>query len=231
MLELRDVTIKYEEKYILNKINFQFDTNKIYGLIGKNGSGKTTLLKTIMRLKKESSGDLLLDNTSINHTDYFDLDATFISDEHSLFQDLTMYEQMLFLCRLKGYKKEIARQKIDEIVGLFKLEEYVDYFPYALSRGTIQRFAIVFGCLRASRLLLLDEPFITLDPVQVNILEEMLISQKSKDKIIIVSSHDIDSLEEICNEYLIIKDSSLLSFAPNELNRQTISKLIGDSYD
>ncbi|WP_041638293.1 hypothetical protein [Anoxybacillus flavithermus] len=80
-------------------------------------------------------------------------------------------------------------------------------------------------------MLLLDEPFITLDPIQVNTLEKLLISQKSPNRIIVVSSHDLDSLEAICDEYLIIKDKNVICYLPNEIGRSTITQIIGDSYE
>ncbi|KFZ43511.1 ABC transporter ATP-binding protein [Anoxybacillus flavithermus] len=231
MLRLEHITIKYNERVIFHDLSYSFQENKIYGLIGRNGAGKTTLLKTIARLKKEEHGDIFWGDVSIKNKDYFDLDATFISDDHSFFQDLTMYEQMLFLCKIKGLQKTKAQKKIEEIVDLFKLGDYIDYFPHALSRGTLQRFGIAFGYLRGSKLLLLDEPFITLDPIQVNTLEKLLISQKSPNRIIVVSSHDLDSLEAICDEYLIIKDKNVIRYLPNEIGRSTITQIIGDSYE
>ncbi|WP_041638289.1 ATP-binding cassette domain-containing protein [Anoxybacillus flavithermus] len=131
MLRLEHITIKYNERVIFHDLSYSFQENKIYGLIGRNGAGKTTLLKTIARLKKEEHGDIFLGDVSIKNKDYFDLDATFISDDHSFFQDLTMYEQMLFLCKIQGLQKTKAQKKIEEIVDLFKLGDYIDYFPHA----------------------------------------------------------------------------------------------------
>ena len=122
-------------------------------------------------------------------------------------------------------------KKIKYLAKQLKLEEYMDYYPRSVSRGTLQRINIAIGMLRKSDVYFFDEPFITLDPVQVNIVEQMFLSYKSTTRIQIISSHDLASLETICDRYLILKDGQLLEFESGTLDRKQITKLIGDSYD
>lgn len=228
---MKDLSIGYGKKSIVEHINLSIECNKIYGLIGRNGAGKSTFLRTIARLQDELKGSLVLDGETLENVDYFNMDVTFISDEHAFFQDLTMYEQMVFLCKINGMSKQEAIRKIDEVFDRFKLGEYANYYPYALSRGSLQRFALVCGYIRNSRVFLLDEPFITLDPVQVKTLQNVLLEYRNKHTIIIVSSHDLDSLEAICDEYLIIKGKNILPFKSHEIQLHNIAEMIGESYE
>lgn len=231
MLKLENLNIGYGSKSIISNINLVFETNKIYGLIGRNGAGKSTFLRTIARLQSELNGVISFNNIEVNNKDYFDLPLTFIGDEYAFFQDLTMYEQLIFLCKLNKMSKREAKEKISTIISRFHLEEYMNYYPHACSRGTIQRFGLICGYLRNSDILLLDEPFITLDPVQVNILENALLDYKDERKIMIISSHDLDSLERICDEFLIIHDQQITLFSKETMDLENITKLLSDAYD
>lgn len=230
MIEIKNFEIGYENKIIAKNINLILKPHKIYGLIGRNGAGKTTFLKTIARLHQERNGEIIFAGKQINHMDYFDLDVTFVGDDHAFFQDLTMYEQLIFLCKLNKMTKNDAEEKISYLIKRFRLEEYMNYYPHACSRGTIQRFGLVCGYLRNSKLFLLDEPFITLDPIQVRTFENLLVEYKNENAVMIVSSHDLDSLEKICDEYLVIHHEQIHHFPSNEIDTERITELIGDSY-
>ncbi|MGB4915929.1 MAG: ATP-binding cassette domain-containing protein, partial [Leptotrichiaceae bacterium] len=146
------------------------------------------------------------------------------------YSDLTIREHLLLICNIKGFSKNEAIEKIDFLINLLKLEKYENMFPSALSKGTLQRLNIAIGLIRDESIVLMDEPFITLDPVQVESVENLILELKNKNKTFIISSHDIDSLESICDKYLILRNGKLLEYNPNEINRKDISKIIFDSY-
>ncbi|PEB54323.1 hypothetical protein CON65_03725 [Bacillus pseudomycoides] len=231
MIQLDSISKSYGDKKVLNGITFEFRPGNIYGLIGRNGAGKTTLLKILMRIIRNHEGNVLFHGDNINIVDTLDLPFVFIGDTPVLYQDLTAREQMLFICKLNKLSKEDAIEKIQYLAKQLKLEEYMDYYPRSVSRGTLQRINIAIGMLRESNVFFFDEPFITLDPVQVDTVEQMFLNHKSTTRIQIISSHDLDSLETICDKYLILKDGQLLEFEPVTLDRKQITKLIGDSYD
>lgn len=231
MIQLDSISKSYGDKKVLNGITFEFRPGNIYGLIGRNGAGKTTLLKILMRIIRNHEGNVLFHGDNINTVDTLDLPFVFIGDTPVLYQDLTAREQMLFICKLNKLSKEDAIEKIQYLAKQLKLEEYMDYYPRSVSRGTLQRINIAIGMLRESNVFFFDEPFITLDPVQVDTVEQMFLNHKSATRIQIISSHDLDSLETICDKYLILKDGQLLEFEPVTLDRKQITKLIGDSYD
>lgn len=231
MIQLDSISKSYGDKKVLNGITFEFKAGNIYGLIGRNGAGKTTLLKILMRIIRNHKGNILFNGNNINTMDTLDIPFVFIGDTPVLYQDLTAREQMLFICKLNKLSKKDAIKKIKYLAKQLKLEEYMDYYPRSVSRGTLQRINIAIGMLRKSDVYFFDEPFITLDPVQVNIVEQMFLSYKSTTRIQIISSHDLASLETICDRYLILKDGQLLEFESGTLDRKQITKLIGDSYD
>ncbi|HJA40380.1 MAG TPA: ABC transporter ATP-binding protein [Firmicutes bacterium] len=231
MIQLDSISKSYGDKKVLNGITFEFKAGNIYGLIGRNGAGKTTLLKILMRIIRNHEGNILFNGNNINTMDTLDIPFVFIGDTPVLYQDLTAREQMLFICKLNKLSKKDAIKKIKYLAKQLKLEEYMDYYPRSVSRGTLQRINIAIGMLRKSDVYFFDEPFITLDPVQVNIVEQMFLSYKSTTRIQIISSHDLASLETICDRYLILKDGQLLEFESGTLDRKQITKLIGDSYD
>lgn len=231
MIQLDSISKSYGDKKVLNGITFEFKAGNIYGLIGRNGAGKTTLLKILMRIIRNHEGNILFNGNNINTMDTLDIPFVFIGDTPVLYQDLTAREQMLFICKLNKLSKKDAIKKIKYLAKQLKLEEYMDYYPRSVSRGTLQRINIAIGMLRKSDVYFFDEPFITLAPVQVNIVEQMFLSYKSTTRIQIISSHDLASLETICDRYLILKDGQLLEFESGTLDRKQITKLIGDSYD
>ena len=230
MIKVSNVNLNYSSDKILDDISYTFEKGKIYGLIGKNGSGKTSFLKTIVRLNRKSTGDIILNEIYINDLDYLKIPISFIGDTPVYYPDLTVKEHLLLICNIKKFSKKIALEKIDELLNLLKLKKYTHSFPNSLSRGTLQRLNIAMGIIRDEDIILMDEPFITLDPVQVTTVENLILKLKNENKTFLISSHDIDSLESICDIYLILKDGKFLEYRPDELDKNCISNLISDSY-
>lgn len=230
MISIDKIYMKYESIEILSRISYKFDNGKIYGLIGKNGAGKTTFLKIISRLLRKNSGSIYIDDKCIDKRDFLTLPITYIGDSSIYYSDLTLKEHLLLICNIKKFSKKHTIEKVEFLLKILKLEKYQDVFPDTLSKGTLQRMSIAIGIIRDEEYVLMDEPFNALDPVQVESVENLILCEKEKNKTIIISSHDIESLNKICDVYLILKDGKLLEYFPENLTTPNITKMIRDSY-
>ena len=228
MIEIKNLTKSYGSKSILHKWSYPFENGKIYGLIGRNGIGKTTLMKCISGLCMPDECEIHTEQGNVSRMDYLNRNINYISDEPVYYNDLTLYEHLWLVCRIENYKKEDAQKEIAFYVKEFHMEEYLNYYPSALSKGTLQRMMLIMGFLRKDANLLLDEPFNGLDPIQVKETIELCQWQKEK-KCIIISSHDIESLGELCGQYLIFTQDGIRTFS-GKINRDEVNRLIGESY-
>ena len=228
MIKILCLTKSYGSKFILKKWKYQFDNGKIYGLIGRNGIGKTTMLKCISGLCSSNEADIFTDQGDISHYDYLDRNITYVSDEPVYYNDLTLSEHLWLVCRVENYVKEEAGKKIAYYINRFHMEEYMDYYPPALSKGTLQRMMLIMGFLRKDCNLLLDEPFNGLDPIQ---LQETIkiCDEERKNRCLIISSHDIETLGELCDEYIVFTKKGIETFS-GEIDRVKMNDMIGESY-
>lgn len=229
MIDIKNIKKTYGSKTIINNWQYTFENGKIYGLIGRNGIGKTTIMKCISGLCEPDEIEVHTESGDVSKLDYLTRNIYYISDEPIYYNDLTLYEHLWIVCKSEGYKRQEAAQRINELVEHYKMAEYMNYYPPALSKGTLQRMMLVIGFLRKTQNLLLDEPFNGLDPIQLNQSLEYCKTHKS-DKCIIISSHDIESLEEVCDSYLIFTKDGIVSI-DEKIDRKAINAMIGDSYD
>lgn len=219
----------FGSKSIINDWQYKFENGKIYGLIGRNGIGKTTIMKCICGLLEPDSIELLTDQGDVSKLDYLTRNIYYVSDEPVYYNDLTLYEHLWIVCKVENYKKPEATEKINDLITKFKMEEYLNFYPYAMSKGTLQRMMLMIAFLRKTQNILLDEPFNGLDPIQ---LEQSLnyCNTYKNDKCIIISSHDIESLEAVCDCFLIFTKDGIISI-DEKIDRTRVNTIIGDSYE
>ena len=144
------------------------------------------------------------------------------------YNDLTLKEHLWLICKIENYQKEEAERKINELLRHFHMAEYLNYYPTAMSKGTLQRMMIMIAFLRQDENLLFDEPFNGLDPVQLQQALVYCVQEKAK-YCMIISSHDIESLEELCDEFLIFKPNEIVSVT-GKIDREHVNRMIGESY-
>lgn len=229
MIEIKEITKMFGSKSIINDWQYKFENGKIYGLIGRNGIGKTTIMKCICGLLEPDSIELLTDQGDVSKLDYLTRNIYYVSDEPVYYNDLTLYEHLWIVCKVENYKKPEATEKINDLITKFKMEEYLNFYPYAMSKGTLQRMMLMIAFLRKTQNILLDEPFNGLDPIQ---LEQSLnyCNTYKNDKCIIISSHDIESLEAVCDCFLIFTKDGIISI-DEKIDRTRVNTIIGDSYE
>lgn len=229
MLELRQVSKRYGDKTILRNVSLRLEAGSTYGLVGVNGAGKTTFLKIVKRLIAQHEGEVFLRGSNITNKDANDVSISYVCDTPAFFSDLVMEEQMLLVARARGLSKQEALKRIERYAEKLELISYLDYYPHALSRGTQQRFNTVLSFLGDCDLYLYDEPFITLDPVQVRNLESVFAERRSQGLTQVISSHNLESLERICDTYLVLSRGGIESFSQEDADEDRIMRYLNES--
>lgn len=202
MLKVENVTKYYGTNCAVNNLSFTVNDGEIFGLLGSNGAGKTTTFRMIMGLLDSNSGDITLND---KHIDY---DITekigFVTEERSLLTKLTVKEQIIMYGRLKGMTEKEILEKLDYWLNKFKIPEYKDRKIKELSKGNQQKIQFIAAVINDPILLILDEPFTGLDPINVKQLKDAIYDLKKKGTSIIFSSHQMEHIEEFCEKLVIL---------------------------
>ena len=202
MLELKNVTKYYGDFKAVDNLSFKVKDGEIFGLLGVNGAGKTTTFRMIINLLDKSDGTILLDGKPI---DYSVTDKIgFLTEERSLLLKLTVLEQAIFYGTLKGLDKKTIEERLDKLLERFKISEYKNRKIKELSKGNQQKVQFITAILHEPKLLILDEPFSGLDPINVEEFMKMINELKNKGTSIIFSSHRMEHVELFCDELVIL---------------------------
>ena len=210
MLKVDKVTKYYGENCAVNNLSFEVKDKEIFGLLGSHGAGKTTTFRMIMGLLDSNSGDITLNG---KHIDYNLTDKIgFVTEERSLFTKLTVKQQVIYYGRLKGLGEKEILKKLDYWLDKFKITEYKDRKIKELSKGNQQKIQFISAIINDPILLILDEPFTGLDPINVKMLKDAIYEIKDKGCSIIFSSHQMEHIEEFCEKLVIlVKGKAILS--------------------
>lgn len=202
MLELKNVTKYYGDFKAVDNLSFKVNDGEIFGLLGVNGAGKTTTFRMIINLLDKSDGTILLDGKPI---DYSITDKIgFLTEERSLLLKLTVLEQAIFYGTLKGLDKKCIEERLDVLLERFHISEYKNRKIKELSKGNQQKVQFITAILHEPKLLILDEPFSGLDPINVEEFMKMINELKNKGTSIIFSSHRMEHVELFCDELVIL---------------------------
>lgn len=209
MLVVNNVSKKYGSFYALKDINLEFN-NGVYALLAPNGAGKTTLIKLLTTLIFPTSGEILYKGTDIVSLDgeYRDI-IGYLPQDFGYYRNYTPRKFLLYLAALKGIKKEDAVEKVKEVLKVVSLENVENKKMKGFSGGMIQRVGIAQALLNDPKILILDEPTAGLDPKE-RVRFRNLLSDLSRDRIVIISTHIVSDIEFISNEVIIIKDHKIL---------------------
>mgnify|MGYP004595093709 FL=1 len=209
MLVVNNVSKKYGSFYALKDINLEFN-NGVYALLAPNGAGKTTLIKLLTTLIFPTSGEILYKGTDIVSLDgeYRDI-IGYLPQDFGYYRNYTPRKFLLYLAALKGIKKEDALGKVKEVLKIVSLENVENKKMKGFSGGMIQRVGIAQALLNDPKILILDEPTAGLDPKE-RVRFRNLLSDLSRDRIVIISTHIVSDIEFISNEVIMIKDHKIL---------------------
>ncbi|MDR0824971.1 MAG: ATP-binding cassette domain-containing protein [Prevotella sp.] len=234
-LEAQDVVKQYGNHTALNGVSMQVPKGCIYGLLGPNGAGKSSLIRIINRITAPDEGKVFLNGRESTADDVFNIG--YLPEERGLYKKMKVGEHIIFLAKLRGLSKEEAIQKTRYWLKKFDILSWEDKKVEELSKGMQQKIQFIATVIHEPDLYILDEPFSGFDPVNTELLKTELLELKAKGKTIILSTHNMESVEELCDEIsLINKSKVVLNGNVKEIRsryRKHIFKLqvAGDSFD
>ena len=202
MLRVENIVKYYGENKAVDHLSFEVENGEIFGLLGENGAGKTTTFRIIMGLLEASSGDVFLDGKKI---DYSVTDQIgYVTEERSLLTKMTVKEQIIFYGVLKGMKEEDILEELKKWLKEFQIEEYENRKIKELSKGNQQKIQFISSVIHHPKLLILDEPFTGLDPINVELMKKAIYRLQKEGCSIIFSSHQMEHIENFCEKLIIL---------------------------
>ena len=202
MLKVENVTKYYGDFLAVDNLSFEVKDGEIFGLLGVNGAGKTTTFRMIIGLLDKTSGTITLDDKPIDYTQTDKIG--FLTEERSLLLKLTVLEQAIYYGVLKGMRKSAVEKKLDALLERFNIKEYKNRKLKELSKGNQQKVQFITAIINDPKLLILDEPFSGLDPINVQLFMDVIMDLKKKGTSIIFSSHRMEHVELFCEKLVIL---------------------------
>ena len=211
VLSARRLRKQYGSFIAVDNLTFEVYPGEIFGLLGPNGAGKTSTIRILMDIFKADSGEVeLLGSPPDRSRDR----VGYLPEERGLYKDQRVREVLVYLARLKGVDTATARQRVEAWLERVELAEWGDKRVKELSRGMQQKVQFVASLLHDPELLILDEPFQGLDPVNVELLKGLMRSQISEGKSIVLSAHQMNLVEELCDRILLINEGRAVLYGP-----------------
>lgn len=225
MLKVENVTKYYGDNLAVDDLSFTINDGEIFGLLGVNGAGKTTTFRMIMGLLEPTKGKISLNGKTV---DYASVEKIgFLTEERSLLTKLTVLEQVIYYGTLKGMEESDIVKKLDYWLERFQVSEYKTRKIKELSKGNQQKIQFITAIIHEPDLLVLDEPFTGLDPINVELFMSVIREFKEKGKMIIFSSHRMEHVELFCEKLVILKKGkTVLSGALKEIKKNYQKKII-----
>ncbi|PLR86664.1 ABC transporter ATP-binding protein [Bacillus sp. V33-4] len=201
-LQLDHVTKKFGNFTAVNDLSILIPEKEMFGFLGANGAGKTTTFRMILGLLDTSDGKITWDGKPINYTTSHLIG--YLPEERGLYPKLTVKDQIVYLARLRGMKKQDVIQELDFWLDRFKVPDYKNKKIEELSKGNQQKIQFIAAVIHKPKLLILDEPFSGLDPLNVELLKEAVLELKENGTTIVFSSHRMEHVEEMCEHLCIM---------------------------
>ena len=211
MIEIKNVTKKYGDKKAINNISFEVDDGDIFAFIGHNGAGKTTLIKSIVGIHDFDEGDILIDGLSIKK-DPVECKKimAFVPDNPETYEHMKAIDYINFICDMYDIDTETRTKNIKKYAKLFEMEDKLNDTIDSYSHGMKQKVVLISALSHNPRILIMDEPFVGLDPKAVFDIKELLNELVKEGKIVFYSTHILDVAEKLCSRVAIIKNGKLV---------------------
>ena len=206
ILELKNIEKSFGETKVLTGISFKAEGGKAFGLLGRNGAGKTTSIRILMNVFPANSGEILIDGQPI---DYKKVGFGYLPEERGLYPKKIIIDQLTYFAELKGMKHKDAINAIDYWLGRLDMTEYRNKRLDILSKGNQQKIQLITALAHDPDIVILDEPFSGLDPVNAMLLKDVVKEQIAKGKIVLFSSHQMSYIEEFCDSIAILNNGKI----------------------
>lgn len=223
-LYVNNITKSYGNKKVVDNLSFILDKPCIFGLLGTNGAGKTTTIRMILNILKIDEGTITWNGKEVDRKK---VNFGYLPEERGLYPKSKIITQLLYFAELKGMKKDFAIKNINKWAKILKVTEYLNLTPDKLSKGNQQKIQFMMAIIHNPDLIVLDEPFSGLDPVNSKLIKEVILNLVKQGKYIIMSAHEMYTIEEFCTDLIILnKGKTVLQGNLKEIrNSYPINKL------
>ena len=211
MIEIKNVTKKYGDKKAISNISFNVNDGEIFAFIGHNGAGKTTLIKSIVGIHEFDEGDILINGKSIKTNPIgCKKDMAFVPDNPELYENMKAIDFINFICDMYEVDQETREKNIKKYAQMFEIEDALNETINSFSHGMKQKVALIAALSHNPKILVMDEPFVGLDPKAVFDVKEVMNEMIREGKTIFFSTHILDVAEKLCSRVAIIKKGELI---------------------
>ncbi len=207
-IEIRHVTKRYNGTTAVSSVDLDIPRGMIYGLLGPNGAGKTSLIRILTRITAADEGEILFDGRPLNIRD--SVRIGYMPEERGLYKKMKTGDHLLYLAQLRGLDRKSARAKIDEWIGRFHIGHWWNKKIDELSKGMQQIVQFISTVVHEPSLLILDEPFTGLDPINTNLIKDEILRLNGSGTTVIFSTHRMEQVEEICKSIALINQGELI---------------------
>ncbi len=208
LIECKGICKRFGEKVALDDVSVDIPKGQIFGLLGPNGAGKTTLIRIINRITIPNSGEVLFDGRPITQSDVEKIG--YLPEERGLYRKMEVGDQAMYLAQLKGLSAAQARHELKEWFVKFGIQDWWKKKVEELSKGMAQKLQFITTVVHKPALMILDEPFSGFDPVNAELIRKEILRLKDEGATIILSTHNMESVEELCDEIALINKSRLV---------------------
>ena len=231
ILEIQNLKKYFASQKAVEDISLKVEKGSIFGLLGPNGAGKTTLIRMITGIFYPDSGQILFDNRKFDPVNDV-INIGYMPEERGLYKKMKIGEQAIYLAQLKGLSRKDAMEKIKEWFIKFEMQSWWNKKVEDLSKGMSQKLQFVTTVLHEPKLIILDEPFSGLDPVNSNLIKEEIYNLAQKGSTIIFSTHRMEQVEEICDHIVLVnKGQKILDGSVKEVKNNFKENLFSISFD
>ena len=208
MLTLKNINKTFNQTKAVQNVNLEIASGSVFGLLGPNGAGKSTSIRMIMDIIKPDSGEILIENHPIQKSDYDKIG--YLPEERGLYQKSKLKETISYFAELKGLSILEARHRADEYLKRFDLTDYADRKIQELSKGNQQKVQFIISIISDPKLVILDEPFSGLDPVNQILLKDIIQEMNAKGTTVIFSTHQMEQVEKMCHDICLINKGQIV---------------------